>query len=96
MKTKHIPVRTCVACRSTDEKRDLMRIVRQPDGSVCHDARGKISGRGAYLCAKNECIALAKKRKQLERALKATALPETLFEELTRFVEATTDSQPKA
>lgn len=96
MKTKHIPVRTCVACRSTDEKRDLMRIVRQPDGNVCHDARGKISGRGAYLCAKAECIALAKKRKQLERALKVSALSDSLFEELTSFAAAVTDTPPKA
>ncbi|MCX6382147.1 MAG: YlxR family protein [Armatimonadetes bacterium] len=96
MKTKHIPVRTCVACRSTDEKRDLMRIVRQPDGNVCHDARGKISGRGAYLCAKTECIALAKKRKQLERALKVSALSDSLFEELTSFAAAVIDTPPKA
>jgi len=72
-----------------------MRIVRQPDGNVCHDARGKISGRGAYLCAKVECITLAKKRKQLERALKVAAVPETLFDALMRLAEAETDAPPK-
>lgn len=43
-KRKHIPIRTCVACRETDEKRDLMRVVRQTDGSVLYDPKGKTSG----------------------------------------------------
>lgn len=83
MKPKHIPIRTCVACRETDEKRDLMRIVRQPDGGVLYDPKGKLSGRGAYLCARAECIALARKQKKLERSLKVSGVPETLFIELS-------------
>ena len=81
-KRKHIPIRTCVACRETDEKRDLMRIVRQMDGSVLYDSKGKISGRGAYVCARPECVALAQKRKQLERSLKVSGIPTVFYEEL--------------
>jgi len=82
-KPKHIPTRTCVACRASDEKHDLLRVVRQPDGSVCYDPRGKLSGRGAYVCARPACIALARKQKRLERSLKITAVPEALFDELS-------------
>jgi hypothetical protein len=78
-KPKHTPIRTCVACRNTDEKRDLLRVVRQPDGTVIHDPKGKLSGRGAYVCASAECIALARKQKRLERSLKVSGLTDELF-----------------
>ena len=81
-KRKHIPIRTCVACRETDEKRDLMRVVRQVDGSVLYDPKGKISGRGAYVCARPECVVLAQKRKQLERSLKVSGIPPLFYDEL--------------
>jgi uncharacterized protein len=81
-KRHHIPIRTCIACRQTDEKRDLLRVVRQPDGSVLYDPKGKMSGRGAYVCARVPCIEQARKRKGLERSLKLTAIPEALFTEL--------------
>jgi len=48
---RRAPQRTCVACRTTRDKRDLLRVVRAPDGSVSFDASGKAAGRGAYLCA---------------------------------------------
>ena len=80
---KHIPTRTCVACRTTDEKRDLLRVVRQSGGTVLYDPRGKLPGRGAYVCANLACIALARKQKRLERSLKITAIPEELFTELS-------------
>jgi hypothetical protein len=82
MKLKHIPIRTCVACRETDEKRDLLRVVRIPDGSVVYDAKGKLSGRGAYVCATANCIALARKQRKLERSLKIDRVPDELFGEL--------------
>jgi predicted RNA-binding protein YlxR (DUF448 family) len=82
MKPKHIPIRTCVACRETDEKRDLLRVVRLPDGSIVYDSKGKLSGRGAYVCAAEKCIALARKQRKLERSLKVDRVPEELFLEL--------------
>jgi uncharacterized protein len=85
-KTRHIPIRTCVACRQTDEKRDLLRVVRQPDGSVVYDPKGKMSGRGAYVCASTTCIAQARKRKGLERSLKTSGVADALFDELMQHV----------
>jgi predicted RNA-binding protein YlxR (DUF448 family) len=84
MKPKHVPIRSCVACRDTDEKRDLLRVVRQPDGSVLYDSKGKLSGRGAYVCAKVSCIELARKQRKLERSLKVERIPEELFGELLK------------
>lgn len=67
---KHVPQRTCVACRTTGAKRGLVRIVRGTDGSVEVDETGKKSGRGAYLCQNPECWDKALKSKLLEYALK--------------------------
>ena len=64
---KHQPLRTCVACRQTKPKRELLRIVRTPDQHVLIDATGKKSGRGAYLCAKLSCWEKAIKSKRLEQ-----------------------------
>jgi hypothetical protein len=86
MKARRRPIRTCVACRSSDEKSGLVRVVRKPDGGVCIDPTGKQPGRGAYLCRKQECVAAAAKRKGLERAL-GTAVPADLIEELNRVVQ---------
>lgn len=96
MKQRHIPVRTCVACRSTDEKRDLLRIVRLPEGAVCYDPRGKASGRGAYLCPRQSCLVTARKQRRLERALRVEQIPEALFAELSALAtepEANTETQ---
>jgi len=63
---KHIPMRSCIACRENKPKRELLRVVRTPDGHVQLDATGKKAGRGAYLCAKLSCWEIALKRKRLE------------------------------
>jgi predicted RNA-binding protein YlxR (DUF448 family) len=70
MKTKKIPLRKCVACQEMLPKKELIRIVRTPEMEIKIDPTGKASGRGAYICAKEECLQLAKKNKGLERALK--------------------------
>ena len=76
-----MPERTCVACRTRREKAQLIRIVRQPDGSVVIDEAGDLAGRGAYLCADSDCWALAVRRSALQRALHVP-LPEGLKERL--------------
>ncbi|HKF36458.1 MAG TPA: YlxR family protein [Ktedonobacteraceae bacterium] len=63
---KHVPLRTCVSCRQTKPKRELLRVVRTPDGHIQVDAIGKKSGRGAYLCARLSCWEDAIKKKRLE------------------------------
>ena len=67
---KHVPQRTCVACRMTGAKRGLVRVVRTTEGRVEVDETGKKSGRGAYLCRARDCWENALKRKALEHALK--------------------------
>jgi hypothetical protein len=69
-----LPLRTCVACRTTRPKRELVRIVRAPDGSVTLDTTGRLAGRGAYLCADGACWPTAIKKSAIERAL-SVALP---------------------
>jgi hypothetical protein len=69
-KVKHVPLRTCVACRTTGAKRGLVRIVRTPQGSIEVDPTGKAAGRGAYLCRRRQCWQEALKREALARALR--------------------------
>jgi predicted RNA-binding protein YlxR (DUF448 family) len=70
---KHEPVRTCVACRREGLKADLVRLVRGADGAAAVDRTGHAPGRGAYLHRDPACIDLARRRRQVERALGATA-----------------------
>jgi len=72
VKPRHVPQRTCVACRRTTAKRELVRIVRTPEGGVEVDPTGKRSGRGAYLCPTPDCWRLALQRGRLDRALKTS------------------------
>ncbi len=72
-----------MACRTTRPKRELVRIVRTPDGQVVVDATGRVAGRGAYLCADGSCRADKRTKGALERAL-GIGLPPGLLEELGR------------
>ena len=67
---KHKPQRTCIACRDTQEKRNLIRVVRTPEGQVVIDPTGKANGRGAYLCQKPACWEKGLQKKLLANALK--------------------------
>ena len=69
---KHIPQRTCVACREVKAKRELIRLVRISDRSVQVDTGGKRAGRGAYLCRAPECWQIGLKKGRLEHALRIT------------------------
>lgn len=69
MKPKKIPMRMCVGCREMKPKRELIRVVRSPEGEVSMDPVGKKPGRGAYVCRDEACLNRALKQKQLERVL---------------------------
>lgn len=69
---KKIPLRKCIATQEQLPKKELLRIVRTPDGTVVIDATGKMNGRGAYLKKNREAVEIALKRKALERALEVT------------------------
>lgn len=70
MVTKQVPIRKCVGCQERREKRDLLRIVRSPEGEYSVDSTGKKPGRGAYICKNTECLEKAVKNKGLERSFK--------------------------
>jgi predicted RNA-binding protein YlxR (DUF448 family) len=75
---RHVPQRTCVACRLTEAKRGLVRIVRTPEGRVALDSTGKANGRGAYVHESRACWDEALKKDRLARALKVTPPPEDM------------------
>ncbi len=76
VKTRHIPERSCVACRRKLPKRELVRIVRTPLGTVKVDHKGKEAGRGAYLCRSTECWQRGIAKGALDRSLKTPISPE--------------------
>jgi hypothetical protein len=73
---RHVPQRTCVGCGQERPKRELVRVVRTPDGHVVVDPTGKKSGRGAYLCARRSCWDPGLNKGRLEHVLKTTISPE--------------------
>ena len=76
MRKRHTPQRTCVECRTTRSKRELVRIVRLAEGGVTVDETGKKSGRGAYLCRRRTCWDRALSCGRMGYALKTTLTAE--------------------
>lgn len=87
LKPKKIPQRQCVGCRTMKNKKDLIRVVKSPEGEISLDFTGKKSGRGAYVCPSADCLARARKSKALERAFE-TAIPAEVYEALQAQMEA--------
>jgi predicted RNA-binding protein YlxR (DUF448 family) len=81
MKTRKIPQRMCVGCMEMKPKKELIRIVRTPDGEVILDSTGKKAGRGVYLCVNKACFEKALKGNRLEKGLQH-ALSEELLQRL--------------
>ena len=84
---KKIPQRQCMGCRERKEKRELVRVVRSPQGEVSLDFRGKAPGRGAYICPNMDCLRRAIKAKSLERSLDVP-IPADIIARLEREMEA--------
>lgn len=74
LRRKHVPQRMCVACRQSEAKRGLVRLVRDANGRVLVDSSGRLHGRGAYLCQTPQCWDVALRRRALERALRLEGL----------------------
>ena len=83
---KKIPMRQCAGCRAMKPKKELVRVVRSPEGEIALDFRGKAPGRGAYVCKSAECLKKAQKTRALERALDAK-IEENVFEQLALQLE---------
>ena len=69
---KHRPQRSCIACRTVKDQRELVRLVRAQDGAVTVNETGKLPGRGAYLCREASCWQAGLEDGRLERALRTT------------------------
>ncbi len=78
---KKIPLRQCLGCREMKPKRELIRVVRSPEGEISLDFRGKKPGRGAYLCPDPVCLKRIRKSKALERAF-SLPIPEEVYDAL--------------
>ena len=89
-KVKKLPQRQWVGCRERKEKRELIRVVRSPEGGISLDFKGKKPGRGAYLCPNSECLKKAIRAKALERAFD-TRIPQEILDELVRTMEEQRD-----
>lgn len=86
---KKIPMRQCLGCREMKPKKELIRVVRSPEGEISLDFKGKASGRGAYVCPDPRCLKKAIKARALERAFSAPIPPE-IYERLESQMEGGT------
>ena len=83
---KKLPVRMCAGCSEHKPKKELVRVVRTPDGAVELDLTGKKSGRGAYVCPNAECLKKARRAKRFERSLDC-AIPDEVYERMQTEME---------
>jgi predicted RNA-binding protein YlxR (DUF448 family) len=83
---KKIPMRQCLGCREMKPKRELIRVVRSPEGAISLDFKGKLSGRGAYICRSADCLKKAEKSRALERAF-GTPIPDEIYLSLNAQME---------
>ena len=84
-KPKKIPLRRCLATGNQFPKKDLLRVVRTPEGNVIVDEKGKANGRGAYISKSLEALEIAKKKKIFDRELEVE-VPLEVYDELKRII----------
>lgn len=82
-KVKKIPMRQCLGCNEHKPKKELIRLVRTPEGEVVADMTGKKNGRGAYLCPADSCLRRVQKSKRAEKVLEC-AIPDGVYEAVAR------------
>ena len=83
MQTKKVPIRMCTGCSEQKPKKELVRVVKSPDGEISLDLTGKKSGRGAYVCKNIECLKKARKAKRFEKAF-SCQIADDVFERMER------------
>lgn len=83
---KKIPMRQCAGCREMKPKRELIRIVRSPEGVISLDETGKSSGRGVYLCRNAECLKKARKTNSPSKSL-GVSIPDEVYDAMTASLE---------
>ena len=82
-----IPMRQCLGCREMKPKKELVRVVRSPEGVISLDLKGKAPGRGAYICPDKACLERARKSKALSRAFDQS-VPDEVYAALAENLEA--------
>ena len=90
-KVKKIPMRQCMGCNEHKPKSELLRVVRDPEGGISLDFRGKKSGRGAYLCRDLKCLKRARKSHRIDRVLECE-IPEEVWDTMEQEMEANADN----
>ena len=80
---RKIPMRKCVGCNEKKSKKELIRVLRTPEGQITIDATGRQNGRGAYLCASSECLKKAIRNKGIARSLDVN-IPQEIYDELQK------------
>ena len=83
---KRTPLRQCLGCREMKPKRELVRVVRSPEGTVSLDLRGKAPGRGAYVCRSADCLKKALRSRAVGRAL-GVEIPPEIYDALAAQME---------
>jgi len=87
MAEKKKPQRMCTGCGEMKDKSTLLRVVLTPEGQILFDMKGKVSGRGAYVCKNAECLKKSIKTRRLERNLKTTISKE-VYDRLSEEINA--------
>ena len=83
---RKIPQRMCLGCREHKDKKELVRVVRSPEGEVSVDLTGRKNGRGAYICRSKDCLKKARKQRAISKALNCEITDE-VFEQLLEQIE---------
>ncbi|HJB50920.1 MAG TPA: YlxR family protein [Candidatus Anaeromassilibacillus stercoravium] len=81
MRQKKIPMRMCAGCGEHKPKKELVRVVKSPEGEISLDTTGRKPGRGAYVCRSADCLRLARKARRLERAF-SCQIPDEVYERM--------------
>ena len=81
VQNRKIPVRMCTGCGEQKPKKELVRVVKSPEGEISLDLTAKKSGRGAYVCRNVDCLKKARKARRLERAF-SCQIPEEVYDRM--------------
>ncbi len=81
MAIRKIPMRKCIGCNTSKDKRELIRVVRNAEGEISIDTTGKKPGRGAYICKDKNCLKLARKGKKIDKAFEV-AISDEIYDRL--------------
>ena len=84
-KVRKIPVRQCLGCNEHKPKKEMIRVLRTPEGEIVLDFTGKRSGRGAYICFDVKCLKKARKSKRIDNILECK-IPEEIYDEMEKSI----------